>query len=207
MLRLNGRHPADSHLLCCCVNGGGEVFVNTVGTFGRPPTTGAGWQRRLGAQRSTVGRSSTRWNILLADLEVGGPAFSWSRSQEEPQRTGWDSSSCCANTHSWPVRCKSSGRSSDHCMRGVWNVKGTHGMFSGRTELGLEPIRTHDRTQWKSLGSDGNQDRSRSPWFSEEVTLWIWKKDKEATAMLLAIRSFFLATLSSNGDAWVGDCA
>ena len=74
-------HPDDWHLLGCQVSPGGDVFVNTVGTFGIASASYY-WSRVAAA----VGRlvqylsayTSTSWHMLVADdylLESGGPEY------------------------------------------------------------------------------------------------------------------------------------
>ena len=74
-------HPDDWHLLGCQASPGGDVFVNTVGTFGIASASYC-WSRVAAA----VGRlvqyfsayTSTSWHMLVADdylLESGGPEY------------------------------------------------------------------------------------------------------------------------------------
>ena len=74
-------HPDDWHLLGCQVSPGGDVFVNTVGTFGIASAS-HNWSRVAAA----IGRlvqylsayTSTSWHMLVADdylLESGGPEY------------------------------------------------------------------------------------------------------------------------------------
>ena len=74
-------HPDDWHLLGCQVSPGGDVFINTVGTFGIASASYY-WFRVAAA----VGRlvqylsadTSTSWHMLVADdylLESGGPEY------------------------------------------------------------------------------------------------------------------------------------
>ena len=74
-------HPDDWHLLGCQVSPGGDVFINTVGTFGIASASYY-WSRVAAA----VGRlvqylsayTSTSWHMLVADdylLESGGSEY------------------------------------------------------------------------------------------------------------------------------------
>ena len=74
-------HPDDWHPLGCQVSPGGDVFVNTVGTFGIASASHY-WSRVAAA----IGRlvqylsayTSTSWHMLVADdylLESGGPEY------------------------------------------------------------------------------------------------------------------------------------
>ena len=74
-------HPDDWHLLGCQVSPGGDVFVNTVGTFGIASASYY-WSRVAAA----IGRlvqylsayTSTSWHMLVADdyfLESGGAEY------------------------------------------------------------------------------------------------------------------------------------
>ena len=75
------KHPDDWHLLGCQVSPGGDVFINTVGTFGIASASYY-WSRVAAA----VGRlvqylsadTSTSWHMLVADdylLESGGTEY------------------------------------------------------------------------------------------------------------------------------------
>ena len=74
-------HPDDWHLLGCQLERGGEVFVNTVGTFG-VSSASYYWSRVSAAvgrlTQYLISRYATTWIMLLADdyhVEVGGPHF------------------------------------------------------------------------------------------------------------------------------------
>ena len=74
-------HPDDWHYLGCQVVPGGEVFINTVGTFGIASPS-CYWSRVAAAvgrlARYLVARTATTWHMLVADnylLECGGPAY------------------------------------------------------------------------------------------------------------------------------------
>ena len=74
-------HPDDWHLLGCQVSPGGDVFVNTVGTFGIASASYY-WSRVAAATGRLVqylsAYSSTSWHMLVADdylLESGGPQY------------------------------------------------------------------------------------------------------------------------------------
>ena len=74
-------HPDDWHLLGCQVIPGGDVFVNTVGTFG-VASASYYWSRVAAAvgrlSQYLAGYSCTTWHMLVADdylLECGGPHY------------------------------------------------------------------------------------------------------------------------------------
>ena len=74
-------HPDDWHFLGCQVKPGGDVFVNTVGTFG-VASASYYWSRVAGSIGRLLqylsGHSSTSWHMLVADdylLESGGPGY------------------------------------------------------------------------------------------------------------------------------------
>ena len=74
-------HPDDWHDLGCQVILGGEVFVNTVGTFGIPSAS-YNWSRVACAVGRPLqylsGHSCTSWHMLVADdylLESGGSGY------------------------------------------------------------------------------------------------------------------------------------
>ena len=74
-------HPDDWHFLGCQVKPGGDVFVNTVGTFG-VASSSYYWSRVAGSIGRLLqylsGHSSTSWHMLVADdylLESGGPGY------------------------------------------------------------------------------------------------------------------------------------
>ena len=74
-------HPDDWHFLGCQVKPGGDVFVNTVGTFG-VASASYYWSRVVGSIGRLLqylsGHSSTSWHMLVADdylLESGGPGY------------------------------------------------------------------------------------------------------------------------------------
>ena len=74
-------HPDDWHFLGCQVKPGGDVFVNTVGTFGVASASYC-WSRVAGSigrlLQHLSGHSSTSWHMLVADdylLESGGPGY------------------------------------------------------------------------------------------------------------------------------------
>ena len=73
-------HPDDRHLLGCQLEKGGEVFVNTVGTFG-VSSASHHWSRVSAVGRLTqylISPNATTWIMLLADdyrVEVGGAHF------------------------------------------------------------------------------------------------------------------------------------
>ena len=74
-------HPDDWHLLECQVISGGEVFINTVGTFGIASASYY-WSRVAGAvgrlAQYLIGNAATTWHMLVADdypLECGGAAY------------------------------------------------------------------------------------------------------------------------------------
>ena len=89
-------HPDDWHYLGCQVIPGGDVFVNTVGTFGIASAS-CYWSRVAGAigrlLKYLSGHTSTSWHMLVADdylLESGGPWISF-----------WSSSLLCALCCGW----------------------------------------------------------------------------------------------------------
>ena len=74
-------HPDDWHYLGCQVIPRGDVFVNTVGTFGIASASYY-WSRVAGAIGRLLqylsGHTSTSWHMLVADdyqLESGGPGY------------------------------------------------------------------------------------------------------------------------------------
>ena len=74
-------HPDDWHLLGCQLDRGGEVFVNTVGTFG-VSSASYYWSRVSAAvgrlTQYLISQYATTWIMLLADdyhVEVGGKHF------------------------------------------------------------------------------------------------------------------------------------
>ena len=74
-------HPDDWHYLGCQVIPGGDVFVNTVGTFGIASASYY-WSRAAGAigrlLQCLSGHTPTSWHMLVADdylLECGGPGY------------------------------------------------------------------------------------------------------------------------------------
>ena len=74
-------HPDDWHFLGCQVKPGGDVFVNTVGTFG-VASASYYWSRVAGSVGRLLqylsGHSSTSWHMLVADdylLESGGSGY------------------------------------------------------------------------------------------------------------------------------------
>ena len=74
-------HPDDWHLLECQVISGGEVFINTVGTFGIASASYY-WSRVAGAvgrlAQYLIGSAATTWHMSVADdylLECGGAAY------------------------------------------------------------------------------------------------------------------------------------
>ena len=74
-------HPDDWHFLGCQVKPGGDVFVNTVGTFG-VASASYYWSRVAGSIgrlfQYLSGHSSTSWHMLVAEdylLESGGPDY------------------------------------------------------------------------------------------------------------------------------------
>ena len=74
-------HPDDWHLLGCQVSPGGDVFINTVGTFGIASASYY-WSRVAAAVGRLVqylsAETSTSWHMLVADdylLESGGPEY------------------------------------------------------------------------------------------------------------------------------------
>ena len=92
-------HPDDWHYLGCQVTHGGDVFVNTVGTFGTASASYY-WSWVAGAVGRLLqylsGHSSTSWHMLVADdylLESGGLDIV----------LGFSSSSSCALW--WACRC------------------------------------------------------------------------------------------------------
>ena len=74
-------HPDDWHLLGCQVSPGGDVFVNTVGTFGIASAS-YDWSQVAAAVGRLVhylsAHTSTSWHMLVADdylLESGGTEY------------------------------------------------------------------------------------------------------------------------------------
>ena len=74
-------HPDDWHLLGCQVISGGEVFINTVGTFGKASASYY-WSRVAAAvgrlAQYLVADVATTWHTLVADdysLECGGSEY------------------------------------------------------------------------------------------------------------------------------------
>ena len=74
-------HPDDWHLLGCQVSPGGDVFINTVGTFGIASASYY-WSRVAAAVGRLVqylsAETSTSWHMLVADdylLESGGSEY------------------------------------------------------------------------------------------------------------------------------------
>ena len=74
-------HPDDWHYLGCQAVPGGNVFVNTVGTFGIASASYY-WSRVAAAigrlSQYLVARAATTWHMLVADdylLECGGAAY------------------------------------------------------------------------------------------------------------------------------------
>ena len=71
-------HPCDWHLLGCEVFAGGDVYINTVGTFG-VASASYYWQVRWDDSHSTLlGTERVTWHMVVADdyqLESGGQEY------------------------------------------------------------------------------------------------------------------------------------